>query len=49
MKILWWLINNYFNAAINNESILITKYNCYKEAFFTKNIQEWFIVDYEVQ
>jgi len=34
---------------INSDSTLNTKYNCNKEPIFTKNIQEWFIVDYEVQ
>jgi hypothetical protein len=49
MKMLLGLFNNYFNTVINCDSILNTKYTRNKEAIFTKNIQEWFIVEYEVQ
>ena len=36
MKILWWVINNYFNTVINSDSILNIKYTCNKEAIFLK-------------
>jgi hypothetical protein len=49
MKILWWLINIYFNTVINSGSAVNMKYDCYKKAIFIKNIQEWFAVDYKVQ